>query len=308
MARSRFHEFFRWQGEDKLFYFEGVSLGFYIGCVALAFVALILMWFFKHVIRNWFNSKKTHLRVFKQKGLFRLIGSIIILFMILRSLVLSIGRYPSEWEILPFHLCRLMLVFTALSLIFDAPQLVKYFGAIGMLGAIVALVKPDLSFAGVSASGAYRVGLDSIYFYDYILIHTFLLLGIAALFIVRKIQFRAKDLLITLIFFTLIAIVMFFVNWVTFVYAPDNWKTNYFFLGKDEVNTQKDVFGPLSHWPYNLLSWTFAGWVLATIASMIWMLQDKVYFNRINGKWVFKIQKSNRWKEFISSFKNKVNK
>ncbi|WP_260359458.1 YwaF family protein [Mycoplasma sp. HS2188] len=294
-------EFFRWQGDNKSFYFEGISLIIFNVLFALTVLSMILLWLFKKPISRWFNNKNKHLIILSKVQLFRLIGSITLVFMFLRSVLLIISHFPTQWEALPFHLCRFMLLLSALCLVFNKVDYVKYFGHVAIIGALIALSKPDLNFE--NGIVPFRTGLDSYYFYDYILIHSFLILLTSALYIVSNPRFKAKDILYAVIFFFSTTIIIFSINWLTSVYANDSWKTNYFYLGKDEINSQKDIFGPLSKWPYNLFSWSILGTIVATISISFWFWQDSFYLDKINKKWVFVKQKSIRWIEFKNSFK-----
>lgn len=294
-------EFFRWQPDNKHFYFKGISLALYITCVVASFLAVILIWIFKNPIHRWYNSKSIHLGTLSSKSLKILIGSITIVFMIIRSLMLWFAKYPNIYEIIPFHLCRLMLLFTALSLVFNKVNLIKYFGPIAIIGCIIALLYPSFDF--VPATKPQKIGIDSAYFYDYILCHCFLLIITSMLLATHRIQIKAKDLLITTIFFICLALIMFGINLVTYIYAPKGWQTNYLYLGKDEVNSQSNLFGVLSKWPWNLFTWTILGLIFYSIFVAIWIVQDKVQIDFMNRKMSISVKKSDRWVEFKNSQK-----
>ncbi|MBU4693855.1 YwaF family protein [Mycoplasma zalophidermidis] len=298
---SSLPEFFRWQGENKHFSFSGISLIFYIITFAIVFVCVLLLWIFKNLLRRWFSTKDTHLRVFKTKILFRFIGITTLIFMVFRSYILYVSNYPTRWEILPLHLCRLTMIFLSLTLILNRIDLVKYFGHLAIIGSILAIIKPDFDFAK-TINDVSPIGLDSFYYYDYILAHSWLLLATSSLYAIKYIDLKIKDWVITVIFFSCVATLMFFINWITFKYAPKGWKTNYFYLGDDSINPQKNVFGVASNWPYNLLSWTFIGIIATSISTMFWIFQSKFTFDKFDNKFKFKLVKAQRWEEFYHSF------
>lgn len=76
------------------------------------------------------------------------------------------------------------------------------------------------------------------------------------------------------------------------------WQTNYLYLGKDEVNSQSNLFGVLSKWPWNIFTWTFLGLIFYSIFIAIWIIQDKVQIDFMNGKMSISVKKSDRWIEF----------
>ncbi|WP_165381425.1 YwaF family protein [Mycoplasmopsis phocirhinis] len=293
-------EFFRWQGENKLFHFEGISLATFNMIFSLAVLTMIMMWIFKKPISRSFNNKDKHLLFLTKKQLFRLIGSIILIFMLARIILIITIKYPTQWEVLPLHLCRFMLFLSALSLIFNKTHYVKYFGHIAIVGAMIALSRPDFDFE--NGLKPFRTGLDSYYFWDHITTHSFLLILTSFLYVVSSSKFKAKDLLYTMLFFLITTIIIFIINWISDVYAPTSWKTNYFYLGQDAYNTQKDVLGVLSKWPFNLFTWTTLGAGVAVVSILFWIWQDNFYLDKINSKWVFVKQKSTRWVEFKNSF------
>lgn len=300
--------FFDWHYANKQFRFEGVSFTIFYLVFSLSIICGFLLWFFKRPINRWFNSKERHLGFLSKRALFATIGSLIIVFMATRSTFVLFNNYPFPWEVLPFHLCRLMLLFLGLCLVFNRLELVKYFGAVALIGAFIALVNPSFEFEKIPKGVKPAVGLDSVFYYDYILIHNFLFLGIMSAFVIHKMNFKAKHLIIQISFFLCLALFMFGINWLTSLLTkdvknPHVWQTNYLYLGKDEVNAQKNIFGPASHWPYNLISWSVVGIIACILATCFWLAQDSIFIDKINNKWVFKYQKTSNFKNFMSSFK-----
>lgn len=290
-------EFFRWQSENKSFYFSGASLAVYLIFAILTGISVLLLWTFKRPIYRWFNAKSTHLRIFSTRALKTTIGASIIVFMSLRSLLLIVSNYKNMYEALPFHLCRLLLIVTAFCLLFNKLNFIKYYGSVALIGALVAIVNPSFDF--VEPIKPQKIGLDSIYFYDYIFIHCFLILIVAAIFVITPTQLKPIDFLITLILFIAIALLAFGINWLTYEYASSNsWKSNYLYLGKDDINSQANLFGPLSKWPWNLITWICVGLLAHGISMIIWMVQDKIVIDLINGKFSIKIRRSEHWHRF----------
>ncbi|UUD35012.1 YwaF family protein [Mycoplasmopsis caviae] len=284
--------------------FSGFSYVFFFIVTALTFISVLLIWLFRREIKKNYEQKEKIL--FLSKRIFWLIcGSIILIGMIIHIVILSIDKFYNYWEYLPLHFCRIMLLFIALSLITNRMEYVKYYGYLAIICGLLALMKPDFNFLKEKDKTIpFPIGIDNIYYWDYIFAHCSVVIIPTVFYALSNDKIKFKDTLYSGAFFVALALIIFFLNWAVYTYASDfGWKTiNYWYLGKDEFNGFKNFFGPLSRWPFNILTYIVLGAVLIIISTIFYCVQDKVYLAKEDNKWVFKWAKSENWKIYKNSF------
>ncbi|MEA4115703.1 YwaF family protein [Mycoplasma sp. 744] len=290
------HSFFSIYGNNIPFNSLSKLVLLIIGLLGI-FLALA-MWFFKNLIYRSYQNKIIKISNVNLTLFWRLFGLITLLGVILRSVLLVLVKYPFLWEIFPLHLCRLILVFCAFSMLINKNHWIRYFGPIGILGATTALLLPEMHNN--------NIGLDSYYYWDYIFTHWYVLLIPTFLLIINVKNYQFKDTFITLTLFFFLALLMFLINFITNTnkHIPIEWKSNYFYLGKNEFNTLKDFIKPLSFWPFNLFTFMFCILLYMVLFIAIWLLQSHIYIDLINKKIIIKWISNTNWKLYKNSIKN----
>ncbi|WP_416737960.1 YwaF family protein [Mycoplasmopsis meleagridis] len=280
---------------------------FYIFSV-IAVLILFLVWFLHNLIyRNYQNREKI---IGLNKNVFMfLFGAFTIVGMFARSFILAINKYPYLWEILPLHLCRLMILFTAICLLINKQKWVKYFLPFSILGALLALFMPDM--VKVQEQKVLLVGYDNFYYWDYILAHYYALIVPSIIYAINKNNYEFKDTLTTFVIFFILGTVMFLINYFTNVnsFVKENWKSNYFYLGTNEYNTLSELFGHYSHWPLNYVIYVLVIIVYILLYVFLFWAQSNFFIDKEEKKWIFKIAKNEEWENYKQSvfnfFKNK---
>ncbi|ADE19920.1 YwaF family protein [Mycoplasma crocodyli] len=327
MNKSQFYflekGFFSWTGNHYTFH-DITSQVIFHGFSIICFIAFFLLWLFKREITKSYQVKNSFLKR-NESLVFQVIGFAILLFIILRISMLISRSYPNMWEIVPLHLCRLTLFLLAIFLIIKKTEYFKYVAIVQVGGAMIALLIPDMRFAYTFTESAifngqaynagqkifFSVGWDNFFFMDYLLAHGFAILVPLIFFILKPTVITKKDTVLSFTFFGTILVTVFFINWTSYTFATSPvWKSNYFYVGKDDVNNLSNLFGVLSHWPFNVFTFTLFGAIYLLSGTGVYLLQDSVYFAKDNGKWVFRIQKSKAWLAYKETLKvfNKTTK
>ncbi|EFF41203.1 YwaF family protein [Mycoplasmopsis alligatoris] len=308
--------FFSWTG-NTAYWQDGVTPAVFYLLSGLFILAFLLIWLFKRQIKTSYDNSQSWFKKNETLTL-QIVGAGILLFAILRIVMLISRNYPNMWEIIPLHLCRLTLFLTAFVLIFKKSEYLKYISIVQIGGGLVALLYPDFKFnytfienaifngvdKGPGDVVSFYLGWDNFFFIDYLLAHGFAILAPLVILIIKPMKFSVKDMLISYGLFTGILISVFFINWISYTYSTSPyWKSNYFYTGKDDVNNLSNMFGVLSHWPFNVFTFIIFGSLYLLIGTAFLLLQDYIYFNKEeNGKWVFRFQKSQHAEYFRKSW------
>ncbi|MBZ4203567.1 YwaF family protein [Mycoplasma sp. CH-Wi4] len=262
--------------------------------VAFFFVSAIIICLFRKIIKE--NYSRQNKILFMPKHLFwRILGLLLLLGIVWRGSLVYIIDYEYKYEVLPFHLCRIMILFISISFIFNKIELIKYYGFIAVPAAIIALFVPNI---GVNT------GADNYWFWDYLLAHLFVFIMPFVLFAISTFDYKFKDSVVTQILFVTLCLTMFVINYITnTLNTPKEWKTNYFYFALDEYNDILKII-PFLIWPFHILIFIFLGIVLMSIFILFWILSDKFYLYKSNEKIQFYKSDSKMWIHYKESFKN----
>lgn len=312
------NSFFSWTG-FKLTgdTFGGISKIIFYLIATIIFLTMFLLWLFRDRIRKYYNRDGVN---FKSRNiLIRLTGLLTIIFMIARTVVLAVYHFPKSWEILPLHFCRLMCLFIGLILLFNRIKYFRYIAFFSIFGAVLALSLPDLvnkyqaDFSGTVFGKEYIEGqiygfaiyIDSYNYWDYIFIHSYLILISSTLMVLYPFKYKIKEFVTTVIFFSMLCLLFFVINSITGNLAPFRWKSNYFYTGVDEVNAFSKLLPPLTRWPLMFITEVVFGFVFVVLATLlhIALANVKVRFN--NGIKIFSIEKELSIKEFFGKHPKK---
>ncbi|WP_406615083.1 YwaF family protein [Mycoplasmopsis hyopharyngis] len=280
--------------------FSGPDLYFYWTFVAFALLTWVLLWVFRRIIRNNFLLKESFTT--NEHNVFATwitLGLVILAFQIVRIAWVVEKSSDRIWESIPLQFCRLTLMIITILLLSNKTKYIAYITPYSTLAASLALILREIPD---------ECGMDTYFYWDFLIIHTFILLFPMVISSLYKIEFTFVHSLIriaSLFAFTLLA---FFINWITFKFAPSNWKSNYFFTGKNEINSFSSLLGKASNWPYNLFTYTFIGIIWEVIAVFIYCVQDKIFIDKIGNLWILKIQKSENYVKYFDFKKILLNK
>ncbi|WP_029905571.1 YwaF family protein [Mycoplasmopsis opalescens] len=305
--------FFASQGNQLKF--EGLSFAYFYTYVALCLIAVLIIWIFKKQIHNWYVAQNKVLGLSK-RAFYMTIGITILVYQVLRTSWTIFSDYPLKWEVLPLHFCRLFLMALALVSILNKPNWVKYFGIIGFLATLVALAIP--SFESMifpkprPKNVPQNIGLDAFIFHDYLIVHTFILIYSVLLFIFVDEKITAKEIGFTFLGLSGIFLFISGINWLTNVFwmpnddAKVSWASNFWYTGFDKINSQVNLMGPLTKWPFNIFTFMILGGISFVLLSFIWMLQKCIYLEKDeNNRYKIKVEKHAHWIAYLNSFKQK---
>ncbi|OAB48908.1 YwaF family protein [Mycoplasmopsis gallinarum] len=282
---------------------RGISQYLFYIVILFCFILMISFWLFHRLIGPWYQ--KLLVKYNKSiKAFWSTVGGITLIFVIFRSIVLVLSDFPNLWEAIPLHFCRLMLIWIALTLIFNKFNWLKYFAAFSILGGLVALAMPD--FLKNPSTKEVRVGLDSFYYWDFLLAHFYVVVMPVLLLTLYPQKLTFKESIKTFLIFFTLSVLMLIINWITNDLTPDNkWSSNYFFLEQIPLKVNIKFAGSVNNkWvfrAYHLILFAIVGIIYIALYSMIWNILDKVYINKVNNQWIFKIQKSVAWSNFKQS-------
>ncbi|WP_338867349.1 YwaF family protein [[Mycoplasma] gypis] len=309
LVRPKNYGFFNWQGGYLTFH---QSSWFFFLVVAIVLCVCALLWLFRKPIYYKYENTQTILKMSK-KTFWLIVGIIAACFTIFRIIVLFLNHYPNRWEIIPLHYCRLFLVFIILSLVFNRIDLSKYYGIFEVVGVLIAFGFTDLSsnekWRSLSADHSDIFwGFDSFVFWDFLFAHSFIIIMCFLLMILSSAKQTKKTVFISVVAMFLIALSVLVLNYITFKYAQNTWKSNWFYLGMQEVNSLSELFGKLSRQPYLFLIACFSIMCLYALALLIFFSASKISLQKVENKWKFIVSKSVAWNDFKQShlsFKNK---
>ncbi|MDJ1645861.1 TMEM164 family acyltransferase [Mycoplasma phocimorsus] len=312
MKLTDYNHFFAWRGNRWSF---NESLPLYWSLFALLALLMIFIWLFKRPIKTTIFSNKYLLD--NASIIEGIIGFGLLFGTFFRIIVYMIQGYPLKFESLPLHFCRIMLLISSIMLIMGKAKYISTISWIMIGTALVGIILADLTNSPITTLGTgegpngedtvrYSVGLDSWAFYDFIIVH-FSTLFIGFWFLTFSNNFyTARNSLKSVTFLILLTLFIFFLNWILFVYALDRgWKANWFYLGNNEINSIFKNTNVLvqKFWIFKwyALPFTFISGGIAWFFLFLgfYFLQDTIYLNKENNKWVFKFVKSNTIKSFF---------
>ena len=138
----------------------------------------------------------------------------------------------------------------------------------------------------------YHAGYDNYFIYDTYLAHIALLLVPLWYFISRKQRVSVIEFhRLQLAFFTIV-IVMWVLNIILAASPDQHWRSNFWFIGKNEYNDMHSALGPLSAWPQNIITYILLGVVFTITFHYMFMIGDKYEFFK-DGKFVTKSKSKN---------------
>lgn len=306
------NSFFSWTG-FKLTgdTFDGISKIIFYTFTALIFLTMIFLWLFRDKIQNHYNRSNINSK--RRVLLIRLAGLLTIIFMIFRTSILIIYHFPKSWEILPLHFCRLMCLFIGFILLFNKIEYFKYIAFFAIFGAILAMSLPDFAnkyqadFDGVVFGKEYIKGetysfalfIDNYHYWDYILIHSYLVIISSTLMILYPFKYKIKDFAKTIIFFGSLCTFFFIINALTGHFAPLKWKSNYFYTGIDQINSFSKLLQPITKWPFIFVAEFILGFVFITLATILHIVLANLKVSLNKGIKFLTIQKRFTFKEFF---------
>lgn len=227
----------------------------------------------------------------------RVFGVLLLLGILVRIGIVIYIDYGFKFEVLLFYFCRFMVIFLFVVMIINRFDLIKYFGFLSVFGVIFVLF--------VLLMGEYS-GVDSFWFWDYLLFHVYLFIVFFVLFVVLKFEYIFKIIVEIIIFFVVFCLVMFGLNFVFDIYVKDlSWKLNYWYLGFNENNDLYEKFGKVMVWLIYILFFIFLGIVLIVFFVVFWVFFDKLYIVKENGKikvYIIRLEFWVNYKELMKYF------
>lgn len=261
---------------------------------ALGIISIILIYLFRRIIRTNYLLK-TKIIGINKKAFWFTFGILILLYIITRSFLIVISKFENQWESIPLHFCRLMLLFISFCLIFNRLNWIKYYGHLALLGTLLALFIPGFN---------HNNGVDNFWYWDYLFAHILILILITIMFSITTFEYSFQNTIETIIFFWILTIIIWTFNLISTDYiSVPGWKSNYFYLGKDEYNDMYKVVGVLLKWPYNIITVPLTGIIILTLTIVIWFWLDKFHIDKKDNKIVFYVTKSQMWNFYKTTFK-----
>ena len=239
---------------------------------------------------------------------FQVLGGFIFFLSIFRIIILGVGQYPNSWELIPLHFCRFFIMLISVALIFRKLNMIKYVGFFSIIGAIFGLILSDLKNSDFwQGFGGVALGYDSYIFWDFFFIHISSLVIPAYFLTVNRFYYTKRDVSITTISLTSMAILIFFANWALSFSSNRNWNANWFYLAPEAFNgisqLLSKVFGPLTKWPGILFFFIAFGMLLYTLSILgyFWLDRYSIKIDPITRKMrIFKEEES-LWSHFKTS-------
>ncbi|UVD81963.1 YwaF family protein [Mycoplasma iguanae] len=300
-----------WRGNQLTF---AASAPLFWTFFALILLLMMLVWIYKEKTSAYFQNVTRIM--FMPKRIFEIFSGIaIITFTLIRVLFLELDDYAQKWEYFQLHFCRFFVFIIGVLLIINKKHYIKYFGILSMLGGLIGILFADLKNSAelINADLAYELtrspangkpglewGHDSYFWWDFIFAHNFVLIASFMLFIVsgKKAKIDQQALFISIVGMTILTAIVFWLNIVMDYIAPVQWKSNWFYLGSQGINT----LGKYSKWPYSFFVLWPAGVFASIIFTFLYFAQDKIHFE-FSAKGLpkkIKIVKSQNWEYFIS--------
>lgn len=289
--------FLSWQGNKISF--EQSSWLVYI-LMTLTLVCLLSLFIFRKPLSVQYAKNQKNILVF-----FQTFSAFIVLLSIFRAIILYVGKYPNLWEIIPFHFCRLFIILICLFLLVKKVEWVKYVGFFAICGGIVGIVMADLHSNDYwNARGGIKIGYDSYIFWDFYLIHISSVLVSQYFLMVNRFKILKWDVLITSVSLISLTTGLFFLNWFFSYLENEAWKSNWFYVGPNNVNgiddTLSKYLGIIATWPLILFLFIFIGIVLYSSALFLYFYIDKFEID-FKNKPIVKVRTSQLWKVFKES-------
>ncbi|VEU78157.1 YwaF family protein [Mycoplasmopsis columbinasalis] len=272
---------------------SGLSTIIYFSLVTLTVLSCVLLWFLKSSVKKQYSMHSTILGM-RKITFWRVFGLLTIIFAMGRSVVLAVNDFPNLWEVIPLHLCRTAIFLIGIILIFNKLHWIKYFGSISLLGAFIAISYPG---------AGQNIGVDSFYFWDYYVAHTFLCLITSYLIIVVKAKYTFKDTIVTINIIFVYCVILFVINYITDISnsVPERWKANYLYLGLTQSKQDISFLAQILVWPYNFFIVTGVLIAYIPISILIWCLQNKLNIRLENKKLKISIRHSRTWRKYKKS-------
>lgn len=265
--------FWSWQGNnlDWPSYTKWITLG-------IIMILLVIIYFCRNKLRAKFASDKKVLWFKNMDNFLVFVGIVGIIYQFAKMGLYMAGGYPLYWEHLMLHMCRIHFLAMMFMLAIRKKEWIKYiaFLAIGtaifgfMFGnqAKGSIVGTKLQAFNKHGLDFYGVGADNFFFYDFFIFHIIIIILPVIFWVGNRWKLSTLDFYKVLVVYSGVAIIIWFTNWMTGEYAPLEWKMNNWYMGIDKVNEQKNALGPLSNWPFNLLSFSFFGLLMAHVFQL----------------------------------------
>ncbi|MGY6172292.1 YwaF family protein [Candidatus Mycoplasma pogonae] len=281
----------------------------------LCFVAVIAILIAKQPLYRVWQNKTTVFKI-PRTWFERLVGIVILFFMILRIIFFEIDDAPYKWEYIPLHFCRFFIVVIAVSLIVNRSEWIRYYGFFAFVGGCIGLIFSDVknspskilldqTYNSVRNPATERVGsnwgMDNYFWWDFILAHSFAIIAPVFLFIINrdKAKVTKNSLFYACVSLNLLTFLVIGLNYGVATSHHPGWNPNWFYMGKDGIGT----LGALSRPPHSLYLFIILGWIASYAAFGVYALQDKllINFSSKTPKTSVKIIKSHNWEVFKHS-------
>ncbi len=268
----------------------GMDKYLYWTIIAFAFIAYFLIWVFRRTIHDHFKTSDDGTK--KIQRYYLIFVSLILLFMqILRTIWVVDKSYGRIWEAIPLQFCRLILILITGLIIFNKIEYIPYITPFSTVAASIALIIREMPKS---------VGIDSYLFWDFLLIHLFILIFPMVISSIKQIRFTIYDSIFRISFIVFFASIGFIINIVTLKFAPKEWRSNFFFIAPNESNGLPLFKNKPSLWPLTSLVYLSFCLFWETLSDITYCLQDKIYINKIDNFWIFKIKKSDNFRKFFN--------
>lgn len=301
------HSFWSWQGNYSIWWPQTKWVVF-----GITLLLLILIFVFKDKIKkSHTNNTKSIMNLYTGNYdlIYRWIGGIILAMQFLKLFLYISGGYPLYWEHFMLHICRIHIFIIAIFMIINKKEMIKYVVYISTFGAILAIQFGEISAFAIEGTlkeeifnkhniEFYDVGVDNFFYYDFFLLHIFIIVGPIYLWTGYSWKIQTHKFYRSILFYWAGILFMWMTNWLSTYIPAQEWHSNNWYIGTNEVNYYYDALGILSTWPYNLFFITIIGTAFSHLGHLIYILQSNVKFNN----WKFSIEKSGIWSEFIMSY------
>ena len=283
--------------------------------IPIGFIILAMIFIFKTKIKKVFDGKLSN-----EKHLlkWKVIGYLGIFYTISRMMLMFVGGYPLRWEIIPLHVCRLLILLIFIFLAAGKVEWTKYLIFLSVIGFSLGMYfnyeAADQINSMTNGKGYikdnvyidfktgkrenidilqkimlekgltfYSVGLDNFYWYDVIFAHlTILILPIfiwtAYSFKFNVIEFHRMQVIISMLLAG-----FWLLNIGANLIPSKSWKSNYWYIGLNENNDHYLALGKLSSWPQNIFTYWMLGVVFTSLIYLCGMM--------LEGKWIIKDKK-----------------
>ncbi|MGL5732520.1 MAG: hypothetical protein ACRCXE_00380 [Metamycoplasmataceae bacterium] len=279
--------FLSWQGNQVTYADSWIVLMIFhiIATLSCIFTFLSKDWWHNRYKNNGTNF----IRLTQGYGIF------IILLMLFRTIILSVGDYPNLWEIIPLNFNQLFILLIAISLAFRKIEYVKYFAVFSILSGVVGMYITNLSDSNYwSQYGGVEIGYDNYFFWYYFIIHTSSIILPFFVMTFAKPSFYKKELVYSVLIMIGVTVAIFLLNLVLSKSSDIRWRANWFYLGIPEVNTvvldMLSFLGPLVSYPTILFTYIVFGKIIYLLSIFIYLNSDRLVFTWYKDhKWHYSI-------------------